>query len=264
MIIAYYRYTPGGSNTHRPEWFSKKLCLESFLNACREFRKKYPGSLRIIFAIDNNRGLSTQEKSFLKKYRSNRFTDTKFLRTNGNTLSYREVFEMGIKNRNKDIILFAEDDYLWRPTSIVEMFTALQTIPCDYITPYDHPVRYDWNFKGGPDLPHWENRIFCTGSSHFRPQESTCMTFMSRAKTLKEDKYAHFLFSPEGKNCPNDRELFRFLQGLGPYKNEVKNRRLLVGPIPSLATHVHKQFLAPAINWKNELKLVKQWRRKLT
>lgn len=256
MLIVYYRYTAGDKNSHRPVWFSKKLCLKSFLNACQKFNAKFHKSLNIIFAIDQDWNLSAKEKIFLKKYCSKQFTKNILLKTNNNTLSYRKVYEMSIKKKPQDIILFAEDDYYWRPQALIEMYIAIKKLSCDYITPYDHPVRYNWNFHVSPDVPHWENKIFCTGSWHFRSQESTCMTFMSKVKILKKDKNIHFLFSTKDKKCPDDRELFRYLQGLGVYKKKVKKKRLLLGPIPSLATHAHKLFLAPAVDWENEIKLI--------
>lgn len=75
MVIAYYRYTPGDNSPHRPKWFSKELCLKSFVYACRKFVKKYPNSLKIIFAIDKDWVFSVREKLFFKKYCNNRFAE---------------------------------------------------------------------------------------------------------------------------------------------------------------------------------------------
>jgi len=150
-----------------------------------------------------------------------------------------------------DIIFFVEDDYLWLPESVSEIIhILLKEEGVDYVTPYDHPVRYDKKFYFGVDLPHWNNEIYLGKSRHFRSQESTCMTFATRGKTIKEDINLHLVYSPEEMKCPNDRELFRRLQCLGGYNNAVTKRRLLVGPVPSLATHVHLPYLAPIIDWE--------------
>lgn len=76
------------------------------------------------------------------------------------------------------------------------------------------------------------------------------MTFMVTGKVFKEDMDLHLKYSPEDKKCPNDRELFRRLQQLGGYV-DYRKRRLLIGPLPSLATHVHLPYLAPIIDWEN-------------
>ena len=74
------------------------------------------------------------------------------------------------------------------------------------------------------------------------------MTFMSSARILMEDSTIHRKFSSIDRKCPNDRELFRSLQNLNNL-NYSKYRRLLLGPMPSVATHSHKDYLAPCINW---------------
>jgi len=134
--------------------------------------------------------------------------------------------------------------------AVSEMVSAISNIKsADYLTPYDHPVRYDDEYYLGMDLPHWGNKIFLSGSRHYRPHESTCLTFTVGGKTIKEDMDLHLKYSPGDKKNPDDRELFRHLQQLGGYVDDRK-RRLLVGPMPSLATHVHLPYLAPIVDWE--------------
>ena len=73
------------------------------------------------------------------------------------------------------------------------------------------------------------------------------MTFGTSVQVLREDLDVFSEHHNNGKNYPDDRVLFRHLQGLGEY--QVSQKRRLVGPIPSLNTHAHLPWLAPGINW---------------
>jgi len=206
--------------------------------------------------IDKFELLSADDKKMIEELSSKFEIKVENLTTNSNTKAYSYVVKKACGARDEDEILLVEDDYLWLPEAISEMVGAMRSISgVDYLTPYDHPVRYDDTFYGGVDLPHWKNKIFQFGNRHYRSLESTCMTYMTLGKVLKEDLSLHLDYSPEDKKCPNDRELFRRLQQLGGY-NDLKQRRLLVGPMPSLATHLHVPYLAPIVDWEEKAKEV--------
>lgn len=257
MLIIYYRYTPIKNEAPRPKWFSKKLCLKSFLLSCDDFLRKNPKKLKINFAIDQKNKLTNRELKLFKKIMLKYNGEIILLNLNSGVASYLKILDDLFFKKGSSVILFAEDDYLWRKNALAEMYLAIKELPVDYITPYDHPVRYDNNFNISVDLVHYENKIFRTNSSHFRTQESTCMTFMVKKGIIKEDRGIHLKFCDKEKKCPNDRELFRCLQKLGKYRNRKGKRRLLVGPIPSLATHLHLPFLAPVVDWREEVKIIK-------
>jgi hypothetical protein len=145
------------------------------------------------------------------------------------------------------VVVFAEDDYLWLPASLHKMIAALAGVPADYVTGYDHPVRYQPEYPRGADLPHWDNYIYFVGDHHWRTQESTCMTFGTSVRVLREDLEVFLEHHNNGKNYPDDRVLFRHLQGLGGYG--ASHKRRLVGPMPSLNTHAHLPWLAPGVDW---------------
>lgn len=171
------------------------------------------------------------------------------LNEQSNTKSYNRMYELAVKETGQ-LVLFVEDDYLWRIESITELVKAYQKLDVDYLTPYDHPVRYDKEYFAGADWPHWHTELLTTGSWHFRSHESTCMTFLASVSVLKEDQAMHMIYSKPENKVPNDRELFRNLQGLGKYSAQTK-KRLLLGPVPSLATHLHLPYLAPAVDWES-------------
>lgn len=256
MLKIFYRYCPHANNAFRPRWFSRKLCLASFMRSYDNFLKS-GADCSLCLAIDCFRELKEDEEQWLKRVIEKYQINALKLKSNSNCLSYLEVFNLALKLKDDAVVLFAEDDYLWKKDAIVELYSAIQNLPADYVTPYDHPVRYDESFRE-PDLPHWEHRIFHTNHYHYRSHESTCMTFMSRAGTLKEDAKIHKSFTVTDKKSPNDREIFRSLQHLGRYSNLKSKRRLLIGPMPSLATHAHLPYLAPTVNWYGEVRKVKK------
>ena len=62
-------------------------------------------------------------------------------------------------------------------------------------------------------------------------------------------------YKDNGKGRPEDRELFREMQGLGDYKyKDPEHPRILVNSIPSLSTHAHLPWLAPIVDWEREAK----------
>lgn len=250
MLSIYYRYSPAGRNSQtRPSWFSEEICLKSLILSLLDFNKN-GGDFKLKVIVDNSDGMTKGDYSMLKKYL--KVVDAKIDPQNfkSNTRSYQYALNLAIaENGTNDTCFLIEDDYLFTKNAITVLYKAYQDLSCDYLTPYDHPVRYDHDFYLGPDIPHWENKMFLSSNFHFRSQESTCMTFLASARILAEDRSIHIRFSAADTKCPNDRELFRSLQHLGKYAKLKSPRRLLLGPIPSVATHSHKDYLAPCIDW---------------
>jgi hypothetical protein len=250
MLSVYYRYCPLLNQAKRPKWFNKTICLNSFIQSIDNLIEANTIGVELKIFIDAFSNLSEGEYNLFETLKNKKkFVNVEKYNLKSNTGSYQQVLEEACASRQSEIVLLTEDDYIWRKGSLIEMVKAFQTIDCDYVTPYDHPVRYDWSYYNGVDFPHWENRIFCTGSWHFRSQESTCMTFMVKSDILKEDREYHLRYSPINQKAPNDRELFRFLQKLGGHHYSQHKKRLLLGPVPSLATHAHLPYLAHTIDW---------------
>lgn len=240
-LIVAYRLSGSENSAPRPIWYSKQLCLRSFLDSVVNIDFE---SQKMIL-LDHSNDLSEELNKELDYACLQGFEVLTSKRT-GNCGSYLEALDLVTKD-DSDLVLLAEDDYLWSVTAIRSMITAFKEIEAaDYITPYDHPARYGLT-EDTEDFEHWCKQIFCTSDRHYRPHESTCMTFMVRTEVLCADLKWHRLFSDESRNCPADRKMFRFLQGLGGYNPPIQ--RLLLGPMPSLATHAHLPFLAPVIDW---------------
>jgi len=119
-----------------------------------------------------------------------------------------------------DIVYFCEDDYLHlgsAPDLLCEGMAC-----SEYVSLYDHPDKYTSYYEGGE-----VSKVIKTQSSHWRSTISTCMTFGTRVKTLREDAATWEKFT--SSVIPRDHEIFLELRE--------KGRGLLV-PIPGVACHV--------------------------
>ncbi len=249
----FYRTCPGENNAPRPTWYSKELCLKSFLLSFDQLKSETESEMTVF--VD---GYLKPHDEWSKKVKQ--MVEPRGLiieqKPLGNVESSINIIRKASAISGNKIVVFAEDDYLWLTPALLGLQHSLKQLPVHYSTPYDHPVRYQPDYVKGPDLPHWHNVIYITNERHWRTQESTCMTFATTSRTLAEDIKYFERYKENSKGRPEDRELFRDLQGLGKYAEGTLNKRVLVGPIPSLATHVHLPWLAPLISWEKEAKVI--------
>lgn len=126
--------------------------------------------------------------------------------------------------KNDDIYLFQECDYYYRKGTGKAMIEAARKF--DFITPYDHPDAYMKPFK---------TELALLGGLHWRTVDSTTSTFMARGSKVKEQLD---LFKKYGWE-DHDRWIDLGTKG---YK--------LWSPIPSIATHMVAEFMAPNIQWE--------------
>lgn len=250
QVTVFYRTCPlENTRVTRPSWYSKTLCLLSLLSSYSNAEINIDGKFIVLY--DGGMKDNPEWADSLKRLVEPRGQIVEKPRK-GNSASCFESICRGSELPKEEIVIFAEDDYLWLAPAIMNMVNALIDLPASYITSYDHPVRYLPDFPDGADYPHWHHDLYLSGERHWRSQESTCMTFATRAGTLKDDLPVFNKFKDNGKGSPNDRELFRYLQKLGPYRKITtgSKRRLLMGPLPSLSTHLHLPWLAPLIDWE--------------
>lgn len=249
----FYR-THGGENKNpRPDWYSKELCLKSTLLALDLLRKECNTNFVVIHdgSMEDNpnwsetlRTLTQGKGEIIEKPKS------------GNAISCFETIKAAAALNPSELVFVGEDDYLWLTGAYVTMLYAMDTLPVDYITGYDHPVRYQPDYYLGADYSHWYNTVHIAADRHWRTHESITMTFGARANTFREDLQFFELYKNNGKGSPEDRELFRHLQSLGPYADAGKFR-ILMGPMPSLNTHCHLPWLAPNVDWEKEAERIR-------
>lgn len=243
----FYRASSSEKTDVRPSYYSKLLCLKSLLRALSNMKNF---SFSFYYDGEGGQNLIKELKTDLPNNKIKRLFGM------GNSRSFWQAYSDAIKFSDNDWVYFVEDDYLHVDTAIQKLVDCIETVKCvDYITLFDHPVRYASDYHYELDVPHRVNKIYISKTHHWRTQESTCMTFASRVSILKEDK-KFFERYVKNTNVPKDRELFRRLQGLTGYEDE-SPRRLLIGPIPSLATHCHLPWMSPVVDWEDVAKQIK-------
>jgi hypothetical protein len=246
-ISFFYRTYAGENTATRPSWYSKAVCLKSFMASFCHLQKNLPphqtASLQVLHdgpMKDNKEWAQTIEQQ------AGKHGEIIELKQQGRNEASLNAIHGATALPDKEIIIFAEDDYLWLTTALIELVRAISTLPCDYATMYDHPLTYL-----GLDFPHWYTARHVTEYRHWTAFESACMTFATTSGILKKDLDVFEKYHATGETYPDDRGFFREVQGLGHYKDErhLATRRLLLGSIPALATHAHMPHLALMRNW---------------
>jgi len=209
-MICVYRYSDKGKNPIDYGYpFSKRDCFESFLKA-------FPSSKKVIIA-DNCEDVSL-------------FDGHEVIQTNlGKSASAEFAFEFSIKNFDeKEVIYFAEDDYLYKDNCEKLLEEALCLV--DYATLYDHGDKYKSFNKQPNPLLVWEGEktiLFRTESSHWKITNSTTMTFAVRNSTLKQDLEIIKKFLKT--QIPQDFQMFLELN---------RRNRTLASSVPCFSTHL--------------------------
>jgi hypothetical protein len=232
-----YRASPVGNRKSRPPFFTKWVCLLSLLRAAEEAQVD-----RLTFACDGS--LPPDVVQYMKER-----GDVVDFGGIGNARSYVATARLSADSDERDEALayLCEDDYLHLPQALVRLReVALVAEPGTYVTLYDHPDRYR---RRDDRLP--RSRPLLTGGQHWKGVESTNMTYGVDLGTLRRDLLVHRLVS--AGRYPRDRMLWRILQGLGPVEAaaaRVRGRRRLYAPVPTLASHIEEEMLAPGQQWE--------------
>lgn len=143
---------------------------------------------------------------------------------NGTALKQYELAE----REDDDVFLFLECDYVWRGSVGKHFYEAVKNF--GLVSPYDHP-----DFYNRYDIHPMETEIRIFNNEHYRKSRRNTMTF-GMTKEVFEDGKA-------------------ILNKYGYLDNEVwlelaaKGHKLWT-PIPAHATHMAKEYLAPAVPWE--------------
>lgn len=144
----------------------------------------------------------------------------------GNAGSLKHAIDLAIEECDDDeLVYFVEDDYLHLGSAPCLLLEGIAR--AEYVTLYDHPDKYTGQYNGGEF-----SKVIKTASSHWRYTISTCMTFATKIKTLKED-YDVWKKYTDGVH-PHDHHIFTEL-------NKEKRRRLAVC-IPGVACHCDLEY----------------------
>lgn len=148
------------------------------------------------------------------------------------------------KLNDNDIVYIVEDDYLHLPNAKKVLFEGILT-GANYVTGYDHPDKYIDADKGGN--PYIESggeitRVLLTTSSHWKMTNSTCLTFLTTVKNIKED-------FDIWKKCTYEVPSLGSFYAFTNLRDETG--KVLISSIPGVSTHVETKWVSPLIDWKN-------------
>lgn len=232
-LHVFYRSTGGDNRKDRPPYYSKMLCLRSFLRAFAHVRDVAD----VTFVND---GPMPDDRLELMRA----WGTVVPLPGLGNSRSYREVLALALALPGADLCYFAEDDYLYTEDAFTALLAVFDEIDAaDYVTLFDHADRYNRR----DDSRRGYSRVYVAGGIHWRTVESTCMTFGARVARLKSDAWIHRIGT--APKTPRDRDIWRCTLGEKWYAWKFPKRRLL-SPMPSRATHMDPGGLAPIVDWE--------------
>ena len=219
----YYRMTPTYSQheARRPRYPFDKLhladmCLKSFIEAFSEVKPK------IHFILDK---CGSEWEKMIKTPFEQEIEHVEF-GTMFRTLPYQ--YELA-RNAN-DYVLFQEDDYIYLKDTGQKLLDAMKVL--EFVSPYDHREFYTLNKVN--HKPPFDIKLI--GEQHWRTIDFNTMTWGCHSERLKDywdelNMYGYW-----------DKDTW-----IGMGKAGAK----LWSPIPSLATHMHLDFLSPGIDWYN-------------
>jgi len=240
-----------------------KLCLKSF--------KDSMGSLKVkVFALLDNCP-PEYDAIFLEYFAEE---DLNLIRLDG--IGNLNTFSMQIKllldQDYSQLIYFAEDDYFYLPNQFESMVKLLQNHRDNnihFVTPYDHLDFYTL------DLHNHQVEVQFANNKHWKTSNSTCLTFLTNKEVLQETKeifltyckgnydaslwlsltrHKIFNISDIIKYYFNDKFLFDLIKSayLHCWKQILFGKTWkLWSPVPSIATHLESNYLAPGINWQD-------------
>ena len=186
----------------------------------------------------------------------------------GGVQTFEKQIEILCSQTFSENVYLAEDDYLYSPKSIeVALQAFLEIGQPSFMTLYDSADYYSMKFH------EYERRVTIILGSHWQAVSCTTFTFMATKTILNETKtvfstYASGNFdssiwmSLTKKGIWNFSALTRFIIGrdrdfiriakawLFGWKQIVSGKTYqLLSPIPSLATHLERESVAPVVDW---------------
>lgn len=193
-----------------------KLCMRSFINA-------FQGEDILLYLLIDN---ATNEYYDFMADEIPFSTEIEYSQVGINQTMLRS-YELAVES-DEDYVLFQECDYLYRPMVGKMLIQAMQELPI--VSPYDHP-----NFYKDRSLHSNTCQIELVGNTHWRSTERNTMTWGTSVDVVREN---YDILCEHG-----------YLDGQVWYDLKDEGYTLYV-PLPSLATHMAKDWLAPSYNWE--------------
>ncbi len=207
----YYRISDKSYPKLKLPGTSKKFCFDNFKSIFNN----------VTLLADN----CEESLGWLKNY-----TQTNL----GNAGALFKSIQLSLDLPEEEIIYFVEDDYIHSPKSHEIILEAFEKMPFEfhYLSLYDHPDKYEKDYQYGEI-----SKVTKTKSSHWKTSISTCMTFATKVKYLKEDLDVWRKYTSE--QHPHDHYIFSELREKG---------KILLVSIPGLACHIDLTYSAYSNN----------------
>lgn len=232
-----YRTVAAENRKGRPPWYTKAVCLASFLEAVSAMQQPAASLLVVCDSPELPEGCEDVLGAY--GHLTPKVEHTAGL---GNGGTYLKALETLACLDGREYFYLSEDDYLYRSTAFQQFVDAASSLPeADYLALYDHPDRYH---REDDRVIFARRPVAVTNSAHWRMVESTCSTFGGRLAALKADAWLHRYYFSQGTYV-RDRRLWRALQS--PLRG--RNRRRVYSVVPSQASHQETEVLAPLVDW---------------
>lgn len=228
----YYRMSPKNSahEARRPRHAFDKInlaryCLRSFVEA---FREVNPEMYFILDNCDEDEWTSMIDEvsPFEDCIELIDRKDNTPLMGYDHTSYYKQL---DLAKNDHDYVLFQEDDYVYLPGSGKKLLEALKVL--EFVSPYDHLEFYTRALEY--HKPPFDIRL--VGDHHWRTIDFCTMTWGCHSDRLLDywdELHLHGCWDKD------------------TWTEMGKRGAKLWTPIPSLATHMHRDFLSPGINWE--------------
>lgn len=246
-----------------------KLCLESFKNSL--------GSVKVkLFVLLDN--CPPEYEELFKDYFDEEDLNLIKLDGIGNLGTFSLQIKILLEQECSNLVYFAEDDYFYLPNQFEHMINFLKenkNQDVHFVTPYDHLDFYTL------DLHKHQVEIRCSNDKHWKTANSTCLTFLTTKLVLKETENtfnsytignydASLWLSLTKDNLFNALVIYRYYLKDRFFFELIRNswffnwQQILFGkrwklwsPIPSIATHMDSNYLAPTVDWFTSMDKVK-------
>lgn len=218
-------------NKQRPVWFSHEICFQNLVSTIR----LDPLGHRVKLVIVYDGTVEDFTTDFIASYYANAALglNIQFIRGGSDINSF--LITLGLAKSlelpAEDLVYILENDYMHQNGWVSKVFELYDAgIKFDYVSLYDHRDKYHYEMYAS-----LTSRLVYSQSHHWRTAPSTCASFILEKRVLDRD-YAVF------SSGLTDYYFFSKLIG--------ENGRILLTPVPGLATHSMEGYLSPAINWE--------------
>ncbi len=257
-----YRSHGGENSKGRPAWYSKLAGLRSFCRAVQVLSEQRPDAGPDVVFL-NDGPVPPQRLDVME-----RWGEPLTIRGGSNRRSYLQGLALARRRgwAADDLVLLAEDDYMWRPEALVALVDAARDTrhaDVDYFAPYGQQVPDDgtptrWAPVGSTTstfavrvaaLRQDERLMLLCALSGGDFDHSTCLTLQGKPRFGVHDIVRHH---PPAPGTPAWRSaargayltVMRTAVDLRSLRRPSRRRRML-GAEPALATHMEEGWIAP-------------------